>query len=359
MNAHTQRNYARSDARVDDFGLSFAALRSMPFPPIKWLVQGILPEGATILAGKPKLGKSWLALDIAIQVAATLDGYVLGDRVCSSGDVLYLALEDNQRRLQDRGRKVIGLGSEWPERLTVATEWPRADQGGIEKIERWARSVQNPVLVIVDVLTAFRAHPGPRENKSTYATDYDAVAALRSVAGKFGLSVLIVHHTRKGESDDPVDAVSGTLGLTGAADTILVLNRRADAGVTLYGRGRDIAELDLALIFNAESCRWIVRGETADVCRSDERSKILMVLFDTHKPLTPSDIALAAGMPRNNVDQLLYKMARAGDVQKSGRGRYIHHMRIDLTDLSESPPDKNDKKVRSEDGEGADGEMSE
>lgn len=336
-------------AEADNFGLSFAALRSKNFPPIKWLVEGILPEGATILAGKPKLGKSWLALDIAIRVAATDEGYVLGDRLCSSGDVLYLALEDNERRLQSRGRKVIGFMGEWPERLTVATEWPRADEGGIGKIDRWAASVHKPALVIVDVLTAFRAHPGQRESKNIYATDYEAIAGLRSMATRLGVSVLIVHHTRKSEADDPIDAVSGTLGLTGAADTTLILNRVA-GNVTLYGRGRDTAELELALSFVTETCRWKITGDAATVRRTDERNVILELLADNKEPMSPNEIADLLNLNSRNVRQLLHKMCKENQVLRVKRGLYAHLDTASYPGHS-SNTDNNDDNDNIEDGE--------
>jgi hypothetical protein len=129
--------------------------------------------------------------------------------------------------------------------------------------------------------------------------------------------------------------VSGTLGLSGGADTVLILDRDGQ-GCTLYGRGRDIEELEKAVQFNRETCRWTVMGEATEVRRTDERATILSLLIDAEEPMTVRDIVIASGMARNNVDQLLFKMAKAGEVLKAGRGRYVHP--------SKSPPDKNDKK---------------
>src|SRR5918998_5965423 len=104
-----------------------ADLRRKVFAPIKWIVPGYLAEGLTLLAGRPKLGKSWLALDIGLAVAA--GRYVMGDILCEPGDVLALCLEDNERRLQRRIRKLLGaFGNEWPARFQFATEWPRANE---------------------------------------------------------------------------------------------------------------------------------------------------------------------------------------------------------------------------------------
>jgi AAA domain len=122
-----------------------AALRTMPFPPVSYVVPGLIPEGLTILAGRPKIGKSWLVLDLAIGTATGQN--VLGGIKVVEGDVLYCALEDNPRRLQRRITKLLSpLGGDWPERLTLATRWRRLDEGGVEDIEAWCATVQNPRL---------------------------------------------------------------------------------------------------------------------------------------------------------------------------------------------------------------------
>jgi hypothetical protein len=302
-------------ARPETFGISMAELKGKRFPPIVWIVPDILPEGCTLLAGKPKLGKSWMALDIAIAVAT--GGQVLG-RDCDEGDVLYLALEDNERRLQQRG-SILLPAQDWPERLTVSTEWPRS-KDGCAKIKRWAASVTHPRLVIVDVLNAFRAPDNGKQ--SAYQYDYAAVAELRDLANSLGISVLVVHHTRKGEADDPIDMVSGTLGLTGAADSTLVLSRTAEKGTTLYGRGRDVAEIDFAIRWHSDTCRFSVRGVTDEVVRSDERTLILNAIRDRGQPLSPSEIANDTLRPSNNIRRLLGKMVRDGQLVKGKGAKY-------------------------------------
>lgn len=300
---------------------SAAALGAMDFPPIKWIVPDILPEGATILAGRPKLGKSWMALDIALAVAR--GDYCLGDRLCQQGDALYLALEDNRRRLQSRIDRISVAGSErWPERLDFAVEWPRCDAGGVEAIRRWAASKPDPRLVVIDVLAMFKPTRG--NNETGYEHDYAAVKSVQELAGELGIAVLVVHHVRKGVGEsDPFEKVSGTLGLTGAADSALILDRDG-SGCSLYGRGRDMQEYEKAISFSKENCRWTLQGDAADVRRTDERSTILEALLDHGAPMSPVDVSTATGMPRNNVKQLLFKMAKADEVVKTSRGHYLH-----------------------------------
>jgi hypothetical protein len=143
---------------------------------------------------------------------------------------------------------------------------------------------------------------------------------------------VIVHHTRKSGSEaDPFEKVSGTLGLSGAADTTIVLDRGGH-GATLYGRGRDIEEIEKAVTFDRETCQWTIIGEASEVLRTNERSAILTLLKDADEPMSPIDVATALGLQRNNVKQLLFKMAKAGEVIKPpARGKYIHPDRTDLS----------------------------
>ena len=109
--------------------ITAAALQTKQFKPVRIILADLIPEGVTILAGKPKIGKSWLALDICMAVADE-NRFVLGDRKPTHGDVLYLALEDNQRRLKKRIDKIVQGQSAWPMRFALHTEWRRIDQGG-------------------------------------------------------------------------------------------------------------------------------------------------------------------------------------------------------------------------------------
>jgi hypothetical protein len=239
---------------------SAAALQTMTFPPLKFILPDLVPEGATLLVSRPKLGKSWLVLDIAIATAA--GRFTLGTLKPSAGDVLYLALEDGKRRLQRRITKVLPTFSiTWPDNLKMATEWPRADQGGLADIERWLQAHPNARLVIVDTLAQFRKLSTGKGQ--LYPEDYAAISGLQKLASKYNVGIIIVHHDRKSEADDIFDTVSGTLGLTGAADTILIMKRQAGA-VTLYVRGRDIEEAEMAMQFDKSSCRWSILGTAAE-----------------------------------------------------------------------------------------------
>lgn len=325
----------------------------LEFAPIKYVVPGYIAEGLTLFAGKPKLGKSWLCMEIGLAVA--IGGVCLGHLKCEEGDVLYLALEDNRRRLQSRIRKLWQMETAArvavPERLHLATEWPRASEGGIDAIRDWISEHPDARLVIVDVLAMFKA-TAKGKDQTLYEADYMAIKELQSLAMETGVAIVVVHHTRKsGAEADPFEKVSGTLGLSGAADTTIILDRDQN-GCTLYGRGRDIEEIETAVQFDKFTCRWVVLGKASEVRRTDERAEILSVLIEATEPMNPRDLSIASGMPRNNTDQLLFKMAKAGEVLKAGRGLYVHPERSDLIPVPPSNPDKNDKKISNEGKDG-------
>lgn len=294
--------------------ISAQELQRLEFPPVSWIVKGLMPEGLTLLAGKPKLGKSWLALQIGQGVAGEAE--VLG-RPASGGTVLYAALEDNMRRLKSRLSQTNPTTPDWPEKLHFATEWPRLDKNGLENFGSWLNLWPDARLLIIDTLATVRPTSGSKE--SLYQSDYAALRGLHALANNRGIGVLVVHHVRKADADDPFDTVLGSTGLTGAADTTLILSRTAD-GTVLYARGRDLSETEIALDFDLTTCVWADIGRPSDVFGSDTRKAIRSALKDGHQ--TPQDIAAAADLDYDLCAKTLQRMAEVGEVQKGGRGRY-------------------------------------
>ncbi len=292
-------------------------LQTMEFPPIKYIVEPYFVEGLTLFAGKPKIGKSWLALDVALAVA--YGGAALGNIEVEAGNVLYAALEDNRRRLQRRISQLLMEDADWPEALDLVTDMRRLDDGGLDDITRWADKADNPRLVVIDTFAKVRPAKGSKDG--TYDADYASLVPLQQFAGERGLGVILVHHQRKMDSEDPLDTVSGTTGLTGAADSVLVLARDTQ-GVVLHGRGRDIDEVEAAMQFDKTSGRWSVLGDASEMRRSEERTNILKVLREEDAPMGPRDIAKATALPEDSVRHLCRKMVQAGDLEKKGYGKY-------------------------------------
>ncbi|QDY99162.1 AAA family ATPase [Nitratireductor mangrovi] len=214
-------------------------------------------------------------------------------------------------------------------RLEWVNDAPSLNKGFIAGLEDWRTSVADPRLVVIDVLQ--RVKPAGKAGQTSYESDYDAMSELQRWTVDHRVTVLCLHHTRKGGADDPLEALSGSNGLSACADTTLLLDRDG-SGITLYVRGRDVEEKESALRFLSGT--WNLIGEATEVRRTDERERILSELLIADAAMSPREIAMATSMPRNNVDQLLFKMGKAGEVQKTGRGCYVHP---DRTDLIEHP----------------------
>jgi hypothetical protein len=298
--------------------LTAAELLGLELSPIRWSVPGLVPEGVTLLAGKPKLGKSWMALSIAIAIST--GGVALGARPVEEGDVLYMALEDNHRRLRKRLEKL--LTEEAPERLHIATEWPRMDEGGAEALKRWLDAHPDARLVVVDILKRVRPRTSP--NRSVYDADYEALEAMQRLAAEHEVGILVVHHLRNLGATDPLDEISGSTGLSGGADGVLVLKRdRGRADAYLHVTGREIEEeAELALRWDADLASWTLVGDAEEYRVSQERQDIVRVLVEAGEPMTPKEVAEFLDKSANTVKYLMWRMSKDGQLTTVGKGRY-------------------------------------
>lgn len=294
-------------------------LMAEDFPEPRWAIPGILAEGLNLLAGAPKLGKSWFALNLAVAVAA--GGKALGRIDVEAGDVLYVALEDPARRMQDRLRKVLAGAPPSP-RLTVALECPPIANGGSERIGAWLDARPAARLIVVDVFAKVRGNSNPKADR--YTEDYLSASALKDLADSYGVALLLVHHTRKQASDDWLDSVSGTQGLAGAADSVLVLTRaRNTKQAVLKLTGRDVEEAEYALELDASLGLWtMLDGPAADLELTGERKRIVAAVRDT-EGIGPKQIAEAAGLSHDVVKQLVRHMVKAGQLDTDGQGHYL------------------------------------
>jgi hypothetical protein len=288
------------------------------FPPLRGAVDGLLPEGVTVLAGRPKLGKSWLALALSLAVAAGTPA--LGTLPVTAGPALYLALEEGERRLQGRLRLLLGERL-CPGNWDYATTWPALDDGGLEALLGWLARQAGPRLVVIDTLQRVR----PRETAATlYGQDYETLAPLADLAAARRVNILVVHHTRKAATEDALDAVSGTTGLTAAADAVLVLARgRGERTGQLTVMGRDVEERTLALALAPAAPLWTLAGEGAGARVTPERERILTVLAEADGPLTPKAIAAALGEDESTrVRVQLTRLLADGLVTRAPNGGY-------------------------------------
>ncbi|MCI0390308.1 MAG: helicase RepA family protein [Acidobacteria bacterium] len=285
------------------------------YPEPKWAVKGIIPEGTTFIAGPPKLGKSIFALNIAVAVSE--GGKALSHFDVEQGSVLYLALEDGERRIQARLRKLTD--GKISDRLGVVTKWPRLNQGGLEAIEEWIKRHTDARLIIVDTLKMLRGLRSGH-NQNVYDADYEDVSPLTELTTQFCLALGIVTHTRKAIADDPLATVSGSFGLTGAADGVLVLARkRNSASATLSVIGRDVEEQELALEFKPDKFLWSVLGKADEIRRSKERREVIDLLTSSSDTLSPGEIAGLLNRDARATSSLLWKMKDATEVKLFGK----------------------------------------
>ncbi|QCX79100.1 hypothetical protein C9F11_27490 [Streptomyces sp. YIM 121038] len=324
------------------------------FPEPKWAVPGILAEGVSVLAGPPKVGKSWLSLGLGLSVAA--GGKAFGSVTVQGGPVLYLALEDTPRRLQTRMGKLLE-GRPAPGGLTLVTECPSFPQGGSEAIAQWLERNPEARMVVVDVFAKMRG-PSPA-GVSAYDADYVAVGYAKRLADHYGVAVVLVHHVRKAGSEDFLTEVSGTNGIAGAADATLVLKRaRGQADGILHVTGRDVDEAEYALSFEPASGAWrLLEGPASDHTVSDTRATILRYVR-AHPGAKPKD--MAGELPQVDIDTIrrtCNRMADAGQLSKDAGGRYYPDTEArtqdaqDVSALSGSPatpPDQHGKPGQSQ-----------
>lgn len=244
---------------------TIGSLMSKSFPAPRWAIEDLLPVGLGILAGAPKMGKSFLALDIA--VAVSTGAKVLGEYQASKGEVLYLPLEDSERRLQSR-LTMIAEESKISNNSNFyyQTEVAGLLSNGMSSLSRWLSKHPECRLVIIDTLQ--RIKPDTGKGMNAYESDYAFAGQLQQFALRHDIALLLIHHVRKQKADDVFDEVSGSSGLNGAADVVWVLKRdRTESNGTLTVTGRDIDEMKLAAEFNRETCRWVLLGDERQVTR--------------------------------------------------------------------------------------------
>ena len=273
------------------------------------VIPGVVYVGLNMLAGKGKLGKSWLALAMGLGVAS--GGEILNQQV-PAAEVLYLALEDTERRLKVRIAKL--WPKKWPATLHISHQWLKLDEGGIQAIEEWLGEHPTCSLVIIDVWKRLRHKR--QKNASLYDEDYEHLVPLQAIAQRYEVGILVVHHTRKAAAEDVFDEISGSGGVLAALDSCIILHRaRSEADGEIWVTGRDLEEAHLALKF--EDGHWSLLGSAREVARSKERREILEAITDAGKMITVAELAVIIGKPRNTVNQLVFKMLTAGELRRS------------------------------------------
>ena len=250
-------------------------LSEMVLPPIRHVVEGLLPQGLALLVAPPKYGKSWLMLWLGLQVAQGNSIWGLPTLQC---DVLYLSLEDTQRRIKDR---LYNLTDSAPDNLYFAVTSGLIGGGLEEQITDFLTEHSATKLVIIDTLQKVRDSKGSTGKAGMYGNDYDDISSIKRIADGFNIAILLVHHLRKlQDSDDPFNDVSGSTGIIGAADTNFILRRkRSGNAATLLVSGRDVEYQELTLQFNDLVWELVERKNSEDIHKA-ELPKFLFRVVD-------------------------------------------------------------------------------
>jgi len=244
---------ARNEAGIK----TAAELLKTQFPEIRWIVPGLIGEGLTLINGAPKIGKSWLVLNLAIAAAA--EGKFLGTLTAEQTDTLYLALEDTDRRLNSR-LKILKAPD--TDKLKIATQWRDSYTG----LENYLKVNKEIGLVIIDTLARF----ADIEDMNDYAVTTGAMARLKRIADNLNIAIVLIHHSKKtgrgGTSgSDWMEAALGSTGLTGATDSTIFISRdrreETKTSAVLYATGRDTADRKEFLKLDVDSGGWTITGQ--------------------------------------------------------------------------------------------------
>ena len=196
------------------------------------------------------------------------------------------------------------------------------NQGGVHDLKEWINETKQPRLILLDTLANVR----PVSTQEGYAQDYAALTEIHRLANDKGIGIIALHHQRKVDADDPLDTISGTLGIAGCVDTPIILTSTSK-GKSLYLRGRDVEEADYAVEFDSESCKWRLLGSAAEINLSETRRKIRDALKVSGSELGPQEIAQATGIAEGTVKVRLggYGQRRRGP---KARTRPLHSSRV-------------------------------
>jgi hypothetical protein len=300
---------------------SYSDLTSRTFAELKWIIPKVLPVGCFILAARPKMRKTWLALQLCTAVAT---GGKFLEWSVNKGASLMLALEDNERRIKSRIETLYMFDMQLPDLTDFMyfTEgaFPRG-QDGVDVLRRYLDERPDTTLIVIDTFAHFREMSNQRD---VYLKDYLAIMPITRLAAERQVCILIVHHEKKGlantQSGDFIEDVNGSSGLTGGVDGIISIKGRRGVQEENESRkllitGRDVPnDYELDMSFDAERGGWL------PAARQDVKTAI-RALFDTYPFLTQSEIIqFMPNVPQSRVRRSLIEMKFEGELEQTKHG---------------------------------------
>jgi RecA-family ATPase len=319
----TGANGAAGPPAGESFSDADLLIAELPEPIM--VIPVLIAEGLTLLAGRPKSGKTTFMMCLAD--AKARGGCALGCINVDQSDVLFLALEDNRRRLRKRRRMMLDGQQLAPAAgLTFYVEWPKLDQGGLDRLESMLKG--NPKLKLVVIDTWKKVCPRRQPKEDAYELEVHWAGTLQKLAATYGVAIVIIHHTRKGpESEDFIDDVLGSTGLVGAADSIIRFKRKrntADAEVAITGR--DVEEAEKALSGDQTTGIWTMIGDAAEIRKSKQREEVIDALKDG-SIRTVKELSDELGHRYDAMRMLRVRMKRDGLLSKVAKGYCLAEQR--------------------------------
>ena len=315
-------------------------LMDRPLEPPNFVVDTLISQGLHILAGSPKVGKSWLALWLAVTVAK---GEPVWNMTTKQGTTLYLCLEDSVLRIQNR---LFEITEDAPSSVHFCTECALIGQGLEEQVETFLTAHPDTVLVIIDTLQMVRP-----ARDATYANDYRDLSVLKRIADTHGIAILLIHHLRKETADDVFNRISGTTAISGAVDSsfTLVEERRGSGRAKLSCIGRDIEYRELTLERNGENVWELVSDSREEPVFHEDRIVVLISAFMSTRTVfigTPTELSekidpdKSEGVTPKKISRLILQSVEAlrkngiqATVRRSNGKRVIELRRADSVDL--------------------------
>jgi len=286
------------------------------FSPIQWIIPNFLVEGLGVLGGKPKQGKSLFAINIAISIT---EGNGFLNNGCQIGDVAYLSLEDSYRvfkervKLYDAKKHISEIASR---RLRVYFDFPRMGEGGIEKLKHILKTNTDIRMIVIDPLVKFKP-----VKTNGYDADYKYLSILKTLGERHNVAILLVHHLKKAKTSDAIDGFSGSVGITGAADTLMLLRTYNQDLSELLMIGKNIEDRSYAM--RLKDGNWDVIGLIEEIQRSEGLQKI----YDCFKEnpdviFSPGDIASCTDLKVKYVKKKLPNFLQEKKIDRVGHGQY-------------------------------------
>lgn len=235
--------------------LNLRELSKMYFDELVCIAEGLLYQGVAILAGPPKLGKSWLVLALCIAISKGQEFLGFQTKQCGC---LYLSLEDSLRRIKDRVNIVLQDDNAIPENIYPEIKCPTIDEGLIDYLQ--SRLEMHPDIKFIIIDTFQKIING---NINSYNRMSSDVGKLKEFADDNGVCILLIHHSKKSKSRDVFNEIQGSIGINGTVDTMIVLTKSKDNpfDVVFSATGRDIENIEKVIRFNKKKCQWEVIAE--------------------------------------------------------------------------------------------------